>query len=114
MLYTIWNGFLSTLILFAVTTVNGQNNPDSTNLHYPINNPYDPTGNERQSFDLGDPKSVQKTIVYDPKTGKYIFKEVIGGLDYRRPSMMTLEEYIEYERQQKMQSYWKEKIDSQT
>lgn len=113
-LNTIWNGFLLTLILFAVTNVYGQSNPDSTNLRYPINNPYDPTGNERQSFDLGDPKSVQKTIVYDPKTGKYVFKEVIGGIDYRRPSMMTLEEYIEYERQQKMQSYWKEKIDSQT
>src|SRR5690554_508303 len=28
--------------------------------------------------------------------------------------MMTLEEYIEYERQKNMQSYWKEKIDSQT
>jgi len=108
------NGFLLTLILFATTAVYGQNDPDSTNLPYPINNPYDPTGNERQSFDLGDPKSVQKTIVYDPKTGKYIFREVIGGLDYRRSSMMTLEEYIEYERQQKMQSYWKEKVDSQT
>jgi cell surface protein SprA len=113
-LNTLWNGFLLTLILSAATSVYGQNDPDSTKLPYPINNPYDPTGNGRQSFDLGDPKSVQKTIVYDPKTGKYVFKEVIGGLDYRRSSMMTLDEYIEYERQQKMQSYWKEKIDSQT
>lgn len=109
-----WNGFLITLILSTITFAYGQNNPDSTNLKYPINNPYDPTGNERQSFDLGDPKSVQKSIVYDPKTGKYVFKEVIGGIDYRRPSMMTLEEYIEYERQQKMRDYWKDKIDSQT
>lgn len=113
-LNTIWKGGIIALIFSMVNFTYGQNNPDSTELKYPINNPYDPTGNEEQSFDLGDPKSVEKTIVYDPKTGKYVFKEVIGGIDYRRPSMMTLEEYIEYERQQQMQSYWKDKVDSQT
>ncbi|MDX1651241.1 MAG: cell surface protein SprA [Brumimicrobium sp.] len=89
-------------------------NPDSTELQYPIENPYDPTSNQKQSFDLGDPSNVKKTIVYDPKTGKYIFKETMGDLNYRHPSMMTLEEYIEYERQKQMQSYWKEKVDAQT
>ncbi|WP_159038642.1 T9SS outer membrane translocon Sov/SprA [Brumimicrobium mesophilum] len=113
-LNTICSGFLITLIITTLTFAYGQGDPDSTKLKFPIKNPYDPTGNDRQSFDLGDPKSVQKSIVYDPKTGKYVFKEVIGGIDYKRGSMMTLEEYIEYERQQKMQSYWKEKIDSQT
>ncbi|MEX2484963.1 MAG: cell surface protein SprA [Brumimicrobium sp.] len=93
----------------------GQTDPDSIDLKYPINNPHDPTSNKKQSFDLGDPSNVEKTIVYDPKTGKYIFKESMGeDLNFRNPSMMTLDEYIEYERQQERQSYWKEKIDSQT
>ena len=89
---------------------------DSLQLPFPIFNAYDPTSNNSQSFDLGDPASVTRTIVYDPKTGKYIFKETIGnnGLNFRNPSMMTLAEYIEYERQNKMKEYWRDKIDTQT
>lgn len=106
------------IIVVNLTSVNyfyAQEDPDSIDLEYPINNPYDPTSNNSQSFDLGDPSNVDKTIVYDPKTGKYIFKETMGDdLNYRNPSMMTLDEYIEYERQKNMQSYWKEKIDAQT
>ena len=83
-------------------------------LVYPINNNIDPTQSTIQSFDLGDPSSVQPTIVYDPVTGTYIFQETIGELNYRNPSMMTLEEYIEYERQKALQDNWKEKIDEQT
>jgi cell surface protein SprA len=93
----------------------GQGGGDSTNLQFPITNTNDPTSNNPQSFDLGDPSNVKRTIVYDPRTGKYIFKETIGNdLRFRNPSMMTLEEYIEYERQMRMREYWKEKIDTQT
>ena len=84
-------------------------------LIYPIQNSNDPTQTQPQSFDLGDPSSVEQTIVYDPATGTYIFKETIGnGLDYRNPSMMTLEEYLEYERQKSLRDNWKDKIDEQT
>lgn len=100
------------LLYLIPLTVFGQ--VDTThNLPYPINNPYDPTGNNKQSFDLGDPSSVKKTIVYDPETGKYIFQEQLNGMDYRNPSMMTLEEYIQYEDSKNRSDYWKEKIDSQ-
>jgi cell surface protein SprA len=84
-------------------------------LPFPIQNSLDPTQTQPQSFDLGDPSSVNQTIVYDPTTGTYIFKETIGkGINYRNPSMMTLEEYLEYERQKSMRNNWKEKIDEQT
>lgn len=88
--------------------------PDT--LIYPINPTYDPTQTQTQSFDLGDPSSVNQTIVYDPKTGTYVFSETIGesGLNYRNPSMMTLEEYLEYERQKSLQDNWKDRIDEQT
>jgi len=105
---------LIVVFLGITSDVIGQTDPDSIDLQYPITNPHDPTSNEEQSFDVGDPSSVEKTIVYDPETGKYIFRESIGDMDYKRPSMMTLEEYIEYERQKNMQSYWKDKVDSQT
>jgi cell surface protein SprA len=84
-------------------------------LLYPIENYQDPTLTEPQSFDLGDPTSVKQTIVYDPETGTYVFKETIGdGLNYRNPSMMTLEEYLEYERKKSQGQNWKDRIDEQT
>ncbi len=85
-------------------------------LRYRIQNSQDPTQTKKQSFDLGDPKSVNKTIVYDPKTGTYVFKETIGDseLNYRNPSMMTLEEYLDYEAQESKNVGWKEHIDEQT
>lgn len=83
-------------------------------LQFPIQNNIDPTQTQPQSFDLGDPSSMKQTIVYDPVTGTYIFKETIGTLNYRNPSMMTLEEYLEYERQKALRENWKEKIEQQT
>ena len=100
-----------TLLMFCYTQVSAQ--PDTT-LQFPINNPNDPTQTTTQSFDLGDPSSVEQTIVYDPATGTYVFKETIGTLNYRNPSMMTLEEYLEYERLKSMRQNWREKIDEQT
>lgn len=84
-------------------------------LQYPIHPIYDPSQNTPQSFDLGDPTGVTQTIVYDPSTGTYVFKETFSnGLYYRNPSMMTLEEYLEYERQKSIRENWKERIDEQT
>ncbi len=89
---------------------------EDTTLIFPINPVYDPTQSQPQSFDLGDPSSVEQTIMYDPATGTYVFTETIGpnGMNYRNPSMMTLEEYLEYERQQTMRENWTESIDEQT
>ena len=51
---------------------------NTENLPFPIQNNYDPTQTQKQRFDLGDPGNVKQTIVYDPITGKYIFKETYG------------------------------------
>lgn len=106
------------LLLFCLNVIHSwaQPNDPDTNLVFPIENNFDPTQSTEQSFDLGDPSSVEQTIVYDPTTGTYVFTETFGnsGLDFRNPSMMTLEEYLEYEEQQALQENWKEKIDEQT
>lgn len=97
-------------VLLMTTSAIGQDT-----LIYPIQQTYDPTQTSPQSFDLGDPSSVESTIVYDPVTGTYVFKETIGsGLYYRNPSLMTLDEYLEYERQKALRENWKDKIDEQT
>lgn len=100
------------LTCFAASTIYAQND----SLRYPITPTYDPTQSKKQSFDFGDPSSVQHTIVYDPVTGTYVFKETIGtsGMDYRPPSMMTLEEYLEYDRKKSISDNWKDKIEQQT
>ncbi|MFT5779596.1 MAG: cell surface protein SprA, partial [Crocinitomicaceae bacterium] len=102
-------------LLFCLIGIQSWAQPD-TNLVFPIENNYDPTQSSQQSFDLGDPSSLEQTIVYDPLTGTYIFTETIGTseLDFRNPSMMTLEEYLEYERKKALADNWKEKIDEQT
>lgn len=87
--------------------------PDTT-LPFPIQNSNDPTQTQPQSFDLGDPTDLKQTIVYDPATGTYVFKETLGNLNFRNPSMMTLEEFLEYERQKALSQNWKDRIDEQT
>ena len=105
-------GLLLVQLLFAHALF--AQDPDTT-LLYPISNSNDPTQTSQQSFDLGDPTSVNQTIVYDPITGTYVFKETMGtNVNYRNPSMMTLEEYIEYERQKSLRENWKDRIDEQT
>lgn len=100
------------LTTFCGTKVLAQNDP---NLPFPIYNPLNPGQNLPQSFDLGDPSSLKQTIVYDPSTGTYIFTETLGnGLNFRNPSMMTLEEYLEYERKKSMTQDWQEIIEEET
>lgn len=100
------------LISFCGTMILAQNDP---NLPFPIYNPLNPGQNLPQSFDLGDPSSLQQSIVYDPSTGTYIFTETLGnGLNFRNPSMMTLEEYLEYERKKSMTQDWQEIIEEET
>lgn len=110
-----YRALLFTLLCFFTNAITAQTSPPDT-LPFPIHNNIDPTQSTEQSFDLGDPSSVQQTIVYDPKTGTYVFKETIGssGMNFRNPSMMTLEEYLEYERRKSLQENWKEKIDKET
>lgn len=107
---TCWS--LVLLYLFQSNLLRAQ---DTIPLPFPIQNNIDPTQTQVQSFDLGDPNSVEQTIVYDPVTGTYVFKETIGNdLNFRNPSMMSLEEYLNYERQKSLRENWKEKIDEQT
>jgi cell surface protein SprA len=102
------------LLVFTVLGNMGKYHAQDT-LPFPIQNYIDPTQTQTQSFDLGDPSSVTQTIVYDPVTGTYVFKETFSnGLNYRNPSMMTLEEYLEYERQKALRDNWKDKIEEQT
>jgi cell surface protein SprA len=111
-LLTNWKS--TSLLIFLVFLFQARIGKAQDTLQFPIQNNIDPTQTQSQSFDLGDPSKLEKTIVYDPVTGKYVFRETLGTLNYRNPSMMTLEEYLEYERQKALRENWKEKIQEQT
>ncbi|MFZ4559613.1 MAG: cell surface protein SprA [Saprospiraceae bacterium] len=59
-------------------------------------------------IDLKDPASIEKTVEYDPETGRYILYERIGSDFFRPPTFMTFEEYLNYRKKQDEQEYFKQ------
>ena len=106
---------LYTLLLLFFGHSYSQEN--ETELPFPIPKTFDPTQNPQSRFDLGKPSQLKQTIVYDPTSKKYVFKETLGNegsINFRNPSMMTLKEYIEYERKKSLSQNWKDKLDKIT
>ena len=101
------------LLFFFTHLLRSQNK--LIDLPFPIQDKVDPTQNIKQPFDLGDPSKLKKTVVYDPKLKKYVFKEVLGDglLNYRNPSMMTLQEYLDSDQKNTLQSDWNKKAKAQ-
>src|SRR5690606_18355721 len=47
-----------------------------------------------------------------PETGQYIMQSSVGGeFDYRPPMSMSLEEYLNYDMEQSMQTYWTDRVE---
>jgi len=77
-------------------------------LPYPINDEINPFG-QNGRINLTDPSNVDNVIEYDPETGKYYFYQRIGGtIDYRNPTVMTFDEYMDYVNRNSVNDYWKE------
>ncbi len=57
-------------------------------------------------FDLKDPSAIVKTVEYDPESGQYIIYEKIGEENYRPPTYMTFDEYMEYSEKEQQESYF--------
>lgn len=58
-------------------------------------------------FDLLDPEDVVQNVEYDPVTNTYILTEKIGNENYRAPTTMTFEEYLEWNSKQEESAYFK-------
>lgn len=57
-------------------------------------------------FDLEDPGSIERNVEYDPETGQYIITEKIGDFNFRPPTYMTFDEYMEYRQKQEERDYF--------
>lgn len=82
-------------------------------LIYPI---IDPPNNDPNTgtIDLGPPGNVENDVIYDPETGRYILRSTMGeNIDFRPPQSMSLEEYLKYDMEKSMQTYWTEQNQTQ-
>lgn len=85
------------------------------NLPFPIYDYNDPTQKGRKGVDFEPPNNIKTEVVYDPETGRYVFVEKIGdSIYYRNPSSMTLEEYLDYDMEQSLKDYWRDRVEDQT
>ncbi|MDR1938991.1 MAG: cell surface protein SprA [Tannerellaceae bacterium] len=63
--------------------------------------------------DLRDPENVKTSIEYDLRTGAYVIRTKIGDTEIGTPLMLTPEEYQNYNMQQSMRSYFRQKNDEE-
>ncbi|MBL0182381.1 MAG: cell surface protein SprA [Chitinophagaceae bacterium] len=65
------------------------------NLPYPIRDRRGDflSGDQRTTFDLKSPSNIRDSVVYDPKTRRYIVYEKIGNRYYRTTTSYSFDEY---------------------
>ncbi|MBC6996362.1 cell surface protein SprA [Neolewinella lacunae] len=66
------------------------------------------TDPNRNPIDLRDPSVVEKTVEYDPETGRYIVRERMGDIDFRPPTYLTFEEYLQYREKRDKDRYFQQ------
>lgn len=86
---------------------------DTIDLPFPIEDYNDPTNKPRNAIDFDDPSNINQNVEYDPETGQYIFTENVGDYNYRNPSGMTLDEYLDYDMEESKKGYWRNKVAEQ-
>ncbi|HRB19989.1 MAG TPA: cell surface protein SprA, partial [Chitinophagales bacterium] len=104
--------FLLLSLVFSNRQMFAQNSDTAqTKLKFPISdrNTSFVTTKSVATIDLKDPSVIIKTIEYDPKTNKYIVYEKIGDDNYKAPTYMTYDEYLEYSNKEAEQNYFQQR-----
>jgi hypothetical protein len=84
--------------------------PDTSGIDLPLPHDQDGPGSvETSGISLPLPDNVNDQVVYDPETGEYIIQQSIGDFDYRHPTSMTLDEYLDYDISKNISKFWAEK-----
>jgi len=97
----------------AIDTANKPTEKVKLKYNYPDES-WDPTDHGPQGgLRLNNPANVTDSVDYDPKEGVFNFKQKMGKLDYRRPSYMTLEEYMDYDLEKILKKYWKQRHEAE-
>ncbi len=110
----VWSGYASlpkydhNVVNLPFVTVLPVDSP-TVDLPYPIHDNVNPYGENNGRINLTDPSNVNNVIEYDPQSGQYYFYQRIGNnIDYRNPTVMTFDEYMDYVNANSVNNYWKE------
>ncbi|WP_449421120.1 T9SS outer membrane translocon Sov/SprA [Pedobacter psychrophilus] len=80
---------------------------DSLKIKYPVKDNYITPFSGNNSLFFPNPQNIKKTVEYDPKTKKYIIKEMIGDKLIKPPLYLTFKEYQQLEEKKIIDAYWK-------
>lgn len=81
---------------------------DTLDLPWPNQDHINPQ-DDQTGVSLPLPENIQYEIIYDAETGQYQMVQTVGGLfNYRNPTLMTLDEYMDYQLQENVSEYWDE------
>jgi len=86
--------------------------PDTIDLKFPFNDveEYNPfLTKESSPLYLNEPDNIEESVEYDPETNEFIVSKKIGSVDYRPSSRVTYDEYSNYQFEQSIRSYWKQR-----
>ncbi len=61
-----------------------------------------------------NPSNIKSKVIYNPKTGKFIFTDKIGNFNYRTPFQMDFDDYLKYSEKKSRQNYWSERFALET
>jgi len=81
--------------------------------------PFEDKSNEgvnenRSPLFLEDPSNVKKEFKYDPETGRYNYEQKMGDRNYRNPTYMSLDEYLNYDISKSQKEFWDKKSNAET
>src|SRR4030095_16061718 len=63
----------------------------------------------RTTFNLKDPSNISDSIIYDPITKEYYIIEKVGNQYYRKPTTLTLDEYMQLRGRQDEIDYFRKR-----
>ena len=93
------------------------NNQNEINLPYPIQdrgNDFLNSNPNQNSFDLQDPPAIQKSVEYNGSNQQYILQQKIGNQDYRQPSSISFQDFLNQQYGQLDNQYWYDRSNAST
>lgn len=66
------------------------------------------------NLSMNDPSNIKTTVTYDPDSNIYVLTQTMGGIQYRPPMYMTMEEYVYYDLQKSVDDYWKQRVQAES
>lgn len=99
----------NTFVFAQRVTPSNQSSTDSLKIPYRFKDyPFLNLPKTYAPVTLDAPSNIEREVVYDTESQRYIIREKLGTKMFRPPIYMTLEEYKDYEFKRMQKNYWEE------